>query len=280
MLGLGEAGLSAVQEEPGGGGGGGGFSGVQRGDADANLLAAARRRRLGSAAATCAPFSTQRSTAGSAPSRPTSSGLDPVITHVTPRKPRARSAAAISVPKTPGPMFWSRRATSASNLAPSAVGRSCRSSLPIATSTKALRSSAVSPIDPDRVMSAWRTCSISPSSTARHIGSSSMPTTIGRRTTPESSESQNSPTSTAAPGPAAPEEGGGGGVVGRAATPSATRAAATAPGGSGVAGRRAWKFVATRPVAAADVVSQTAPPTAETAFATVSSPTPVESEAE
>ena len=107
-----------------------------------------------------------------------------------------------------------------------------------------------------------------------------MPTTIGRRTTPESSESQNSPTSRAAPGPVAPEEGGGGGVVGRAATPSATRAAATAPGGSGVAGRRAWKFVATRPVAAADVVSQTAPPTAETAFATVSSPTPVESEAE
>ena len=111
MLGLGEAGLSAVQEEPGGGGGGGGFSGVQRGDADANLLAAARRRRLGSAAARAL---LDAEVDGGQRAEPADVVGARPRDHARHAAEAARAeGAAISVPKTPGPMFWSRRATSA-----------------------------------------------------------------------------------------------------------------------------------------------------------------------
>ena len=85
--------------------------GVQRGDADANLLAAARRR-LAARPPPARP-SRRRGRRGQRAEPADVVGTRPRDHARHAAKPRARSAAAISVPKTPGPMFWSRRATSA-----------------------------------------------------------------------------------------------------------------------------------------------------------------------
>ena len=160
----------------------------------------------------------------------------------------------------------------ASNLAPSAVGRSCKSSLPIATSTKALRSSAVSPIDPaascrrgGRVRSARR----APRGTSGRRR-------CRRRSAGGRLRSRRSPRTRRRRGRRRGRRRRR--RVAAVASSAGRRRLRHASGGDGAGGRRrgggrAWKFVHTRPRCRR--VSQTAPPTAETAFATVSSPTPV-----